>query len=463
MSSNLVTVEKIPTTATTIVAPTMNDAWKQNDFASSSMYYYFDATTDTFYAESRDAGTGGSSIVYRYATQKEIDKLLTNHETKTTIQKLREEWQAENGAYPERGFQIPNDENSSAYLNLEAVTGNPIAIKDRGKASGSTGSLRYPNDDNITKESDYVLFEFGEYLPPFYDLKKKAAAGVPPGMDDSAVQIATGGARYASYNESAVSFKPFEDDAKYRPIIMYMPQDVSTEYKTSWNAKAFSNVGRGVIASANGDFDKLGDYNVPQGLQTAFASLFTQGVNAIPGIGGNISLDDVTGATRGVILNPNVEVLFDRPDLREFGLKFKMTPHDKEEAQVIRTICNTFKRASLPGFGSVGKRDWENQSLAEELVIAGRSNKKDDPAIGGGNFITIPHQCRVSFMKGGNRHPYLTQYKTCAITRVQVNYTPDGAYATYEDGSPVATELSLDFLETKLVFRDDITNSGPSL
>tara|TARA_B100000965_G_scaffold21365_1_gene16102 strand:- start:2370 stop:3758 length:1389 start_codon:yes stop_codon:yes gene_type:complete len=461
--SNRVTVESIPNTATTIVAPGWGDSWKQNDFASSSEYYYFDATTDTFYKESRDAGTSGSSIVYSYATQSEIDKLLTTFETKTKIKELRNEWVAENGAYPERGFQIPDEENSSAYLNLEAVTGNPITIKERGEASGSTGSLRYPNDDNITKESDYVLFEFGEYLPPFYDLKQRANAGVPPGVDDSAVQIATGGSRYASYNESAVSFKPFEDDAKYRPIIMYMPQDVSTEYKTSWNAKAFSNVGRGVIAAANGDFDKLGDYNVPQGLRTAFASLFTQGVNSIPGIGGNISLDDVTGATRGVILNPNVEVLFDRPDLREFGLKFKMTPHDKKEAQVIRTICNTFKRASLPGFGSVGKRDWEKQSLAEELVDAGRSNDADDPAIGGGNFITIPHQCRVSFMKGGNRHPYLTQYKTCAITRVQVNYTPDGAYATYEDGSPVATELSLDFLETKLVFRDDITNSGPSL
>ena len=71
--SNRITVESIPTTATTIVSPTMSDAWKQNDFSSSSEYYYFDATTDTFYKESRDAGTSGSSIVYSYATQAEID------------------------------------------------------------------------------------------------------------------------------------------------------------------------------------------------------------------------------------------------------------------------------------------------------------------------------------------------------------------------------------------------------
>tara|TARA_B100000214_G_scaffold333852_1_gene276168 strand:+ start:2180 stop:3550 length:1371 start_codon:yes stop_codon:yes gene_type:complete len=450
-------IEAIPSTATQL----KHDGQSNVGYAAGQTYY-FDATTNTFYVHKADS-TADPVNQYFYASQKEIDALLKDWETKKKIQELREEWVAENGAYPEVGFQIPDSEESSAYMNLQEVKGNPIEIKKRGEATGSTGSLRYPNDDNITKESDYVLFEFGEYLPPFYDLQLKNTSGVPPGMDDSAVNIATGGSRYASYNESAASFKPFEDNAKYRPIIMYMPQDVSTEYKTSWNAKSFSNLGRGAISGANGKWETLGDYNVGQGMKNLVTSLFTQGVNAVPGLAGNLTFNDVTGATRGVILNPNVEVLFDQPDLREFGLKFKMTPHDKKEAQVIRTICNTFKRASLPGFGSRGKRDWEQQSLAEELVTLGRSNDEDDPALGGGNFITIPHQCRVSFMKGNTAHPYLTQYKTCAITRVQVNYTPDGAYATYEDGSPVATELSLDFLETKLVFRDDIANNGPTL
>jgi hypothetical protein len=44
----------------------------------------------------------------------------------------------------------------------------------------------------------------------------------------------------------------------------------------------------------------------------------------------------------------------------------------------------------------------------------------------------------------------------CAITDVQVNYTPDGNYATFNDGAPVAYELKLSFMETKLVFAEDI-------
>ena len=51
----------------------------------------------------------------------------------------------------------------------------------------------------------------------------------------------------------------------------------------------------------------------------------------------------------------------------------------------------------------------------------------------------------------------------CAITNVDVNYTPDVAYATYDDsknpGQPVAIELSIGFQETKLVFADEISDN----
>ena len=59
-------------------------------------------------------------------------------------------------------------------------------------------------------------------------------------------------------------------------------------------------------------------------------------------------------------------------------------------------------------------------------------------------------------MTGNKLNPYVTQYKPCAITNVNINYTPDGSYATYEDGSPVATMLQVQFKELKLVFEDEI-------
>ena len=59
-------------------------------------------------------------------------------------------------------------------------------------------------------------------------------------------------------------------------------------------------------------------------------------------------------------------------------------------------------------------------------------------------------------MRGAKQHPHLPAYKMCAVTDVSVNYTPDGNYAVYNDGQPVATELKVSFMETKLLFSEDV-------
>ena len=53
-------------------------------------------------------------------------------------------------------------------------------------------------------------------------------------------------------------------------------------------------------------------------------------------------------------------------------------------------------------------------------------------------------------------NPFITQFKPCAITNVNINYTADGTYATYADGSPVATMLQVQFKELKLVFEQEV-------
>ena len=172
-------------------------------------------------------------------------------------------------------------------------------------------------------------------------------------------------------------------------------------------------------------------------------ALTTTVLNKIPGVGGNITANDIAGSTRGVILNPNAEVLYDSPNLREIGMTFKMVPRNGPEAVVIKNICDAFRIASSPIYGGAG-----------EIEKAGTNN---DP-ISQDNFIRVPFLCKFTFMKGGDRHPWLAQFKPCAITRVQVNYTPDGTYATYSDGSSVATELSINFLESKLIYQSEINN-----
>ena len=448
-------IEKLPETAQEVGDTGTRD---MHHYGGSRTIYYYDPSTKVYYVWNTNDGKSN----YYIASDADIK---TVNETAEYLGNLTMVQNSYDGSDAVETDETSGDElveefnlsNDNAYLQLAQAKrkdgkDRTIVPIPKGKHDGEAGtSLRYPNSDYFEKDSDYMMFEFGKYIPPFLpeNVQDRLGSGEAGRNEDIS-------SRYIGYNQSSTNFKPITDSKRYRPVILYMPQDISTEVKTSWNAKAFSSMGRGLVAAANGDFSKLKDYNVPNGLKSTFAGLFTQGINSIPGVAGNLSLNDVTGSTRGVILNPNVEVLFDQPDLREFGLKFKMTPHNAEEGKIIRSICRTFQRASLPGFGDENAGSW----LDKDGENVGGSDKV---SIGGGNMITIPRMCRVSFMKGSGLHPYLTQYKTCAITRVQVNYTPDGNYATYSDGAPVATEISLDFLETKLIFNQEVSNNSSSL
>lgn len=333
------------------------------------------------------------------------------------------------------GNEVDKDTKQLVSAIAAAIAaGNTLSIKlTNPTVPSKSASYRYPN--NIKdKSTDYILFEFGDYIPPY--------KGDPIGAGEPVDRT-----KYKNYNLSANNFKPYPSSSDLKPVILYMPQDIQTESKQNWNGKAISNIGSaaglGVLGAGNAD--RLRDYNVGEGLHTAVKALVTGALNAVPGVGGNFTLNDVLSTTQGLVLNPNVEVMYDSLELREFTLKFKMTPHDGPEAQTIRNITQVFRKASMPTY---------------DKTYDGTTTNSQN--IQGSNVIGVPSMCRVSFMRGSALHDWLPQYKTCVIQKVTVNYTPDGTYATFGDGSPVATELSVTFLESKLLFAEELNVSGVS-
>jgi hypothetical protein len=302
-------------------------------------------------------------------------------------------------------------------------------------ALGSPGtpstSLRYPEDGSFGAGADYVLFDFYKYQPPFQGINRASTvAGSTP---------------VAAYNQSATDSK-FYTKTTEKSIILYMPEDISTGYKANWTGKAFSNIGRDALSTA-------GSGGVGDALTNGMKTIDTMMEQLIPNTGRKLlqetigkltgeQIDDnaIYGSTRGVILNPNVELLFTGHDLRNFSLNYKLVPRNKTEADIIKEIVKVFKRAMLPKFS-----DGTEFNLVKGKDVAT-------------NFIKVPNFCRVSFMRGGGLNKDVPQYKMCSITQVDVNYTPDGTYATYTDGSMVAIGLSLAFQESKLIFSEEADN-----
>ena len=137
--------------------------------------------------------------------------------------------------------------------------------------------------------------------------------------------------------------------------------------------------------------------------------------------GGNI----LTRGT-GAVMNSNLELLFDGPSLRSFNFSYKLTPRDSDEANEIKSMIRMIKRA-----------------MAAKLKAAKL-------------FLFTPDVFKIEFkFNGGEDHPFLNRIKPCALQTFNVNYSPDGAYMTYADGSPIAYSIDMAFKEMEPVYDID--------
>ena len=127
----------------------------------------------------------------------------------------------------------------------------------------------------------------------------------------------------------------------------------------------------------------------------------------------------------GQVMNPNMELLFNGPQLRQFSFTFNFTARSAAEGRTILRILRFFKQGMSP--------------------IKSESNL----------FLKSPHTFRLQYKKGSNDHKALNRFKECALTSCGIQYTPDGNYATFEDGIMTKYQMTLAFGELEPVFNSD--------
>ena len=152
---------------------------------------------------------------------------------------------------------------------------------------------------------------------------------------------------------------------------------------------------------------------VRMGLENMFAESLTGTTNLL-------------SRTEGRVLNPNMELLFKGPALRPFTFQYKVSPRDEGESKMLLRIIRMFKQSMLPQ----------------------RTNAR--------LFLKTPNTYRLRFHRGSMGQQFLPKIKECALLDFSVNYTPDGNYMTYENGSMIAYELSFSFKELEPVYNDDM-------
>ena len=196
---------------------------------------------------------------------------------------------------------------------------------------------------------------------------------------------------------------------------------------------SMANVAGSTIKGASKNFGEAAKGAIG-GTQDAIETLFGQG---------GITKDDVAAyfageavgknvftRTTGKIMNPNLELLFSGPALRTFNYNYQFTPREDREAKEIRSIIKFFKKNMAP-------------------IRKGKL------------FLESPNVFKLKYIfKNGGQHPFLNKIKLCALQSFNVQYTPDGSYMTYDDGSMTSYTASMTFQELNPIYSDEIEMSS---
>jgi hypothetical protein len=233
-------------------------------------------------------------------------------------------------------------------------------------------------------------------------------------------------------------------------VVLPMPNDLSEANSVGWGEDSLSNVAALMmpgltgmaVATAGADLGQFKnstidimnslknrglDTRVQQVLQVNAAAALLKKVNI------NVNPEAYISRVTSAAINPNLELLFNGPKLRQFSLAYKMVARSPGEAKQIRGILRFFKKGMAPQ----------------------RSNQQEFSF-----FLGSPNVFRVSFESSNGPLKSIGQFKTCALVAFSANYTPDGFYAAYEDSDaggsqPIAVTMQMGFTELTPVFNDE--------
>jgi hypothetical protein len=302
--------------------------------------------------------------------------------------------------------------------NEEIQTNLSEAIENLGRINDvkakEFGDLRYPIG-SATNGQDYIQFTVFEYLPQersesnlTYN-EKNTFSGKEKGLGRIFLPI-----QPTIMDTNTVSW----GEDKFG-ILEMIGANLSLGAMTGDSATELAGKFAETVTSSENKIDS----KIVSAVQTYLAKMAVSSNNNL--------LSRLTGA----VTNPNLTLLFNSPELRNFNFNFKLTPRTQSEGTEVRKIIRVFK----------------------QYMAVQRS--------AGNLFLEAPCIFKIRYIRGVDRfnkekdldHPALNRIKTCALRSFSVNYTPAGSYATYNDpeGTMSSYDLTMSFTELDPVYWDD--------
>jgi hypothetical protein len=305
--------------------------------------------------------------------------------------------------------QIGTDPSGATVVPFSAEELTKITEK-QGFYSDTKPLLRYPLNQS-SEQYDYMQIQPVEYVAGF-NIGRDPTTQVP------------------SVTER------IKDTRSYPTIYLPMSSSISETNSVGWGSDELNPIQMTFGQAAANSINAIAS-NPLSGMREAASNIINAGKEVL----GDAQLRNAAAiyfagqavstnflGRSGIVLNPNLELLFQGPKLRSFRYNYTFTPRDEEEAREIRRIIKVLKKTMAP----------------RKTV--------------GSLFLGVPAVYQIKYIyNGGGEHPFLNKLKPCALTGFNVNYAPDGSYMTYQDGSMTSYAVDMQFDELEPIYNEDIS------
>lgn len=199
-------------------------------------------------------------------------------------------------------------------------------------------------------------------------------------------------------------------------ITLNIPNNLTSRYSVSWDAEDM------MLGNAAADIlNALTNKNSSQSAgETGIAAGANLALSSLPG-------GSMAQAISGVAPNPKKEQLFKNVDFRTFNFEYQFAPRDADESKNVKRIIELFKLHMHPEFIDTS-----------------------------GFLFLYPSEFEIVYYQGDSENMNLPRHTSCVLIDLSVNYTPQSAFNTFDDGSSTLITINLTFKELAILTKSEI-------
>ena len=260
------------------------------------------------------------------------------------------------------------------------------------------GNLRYP--EKMSENQDAIKFALLEFTPRSFDSET-------PGVLQDRER------------------KTVEQKQILGSVVLPIPGGIRDQNSVSWSAGELNPAqalgAQATIAALSGGDSKVGDIIKGIADTASLKGVEDAAIKALSGAATGAG-QQLIQRQEGAVFNPNVELLFNKPNLRSFNFVFNLSPRNSGESSEVKKIIRLFKQG-----------------------MAVRKTPR-------GVFLRSPLVFQITYI---NNTTNLNRFKEAALTDFSVDYTPNGAYSTFRDGTMTQYKITMRYQELDPIFNSD--------